>query len=324
MLQYIKKYFWVGRLLTVIACSFFSARIATAAVSKWLAAAAPVPAKLSAPKPPSVPEEEAEASTGTSGYDVIVSRNVFDAANAPAEAGSAEAGQEAAGGPESEGPAVKTTLEMKVLGIMAIGEGKDRRSSAVIESSRAKKKVDVYRVGQTIDFANNGRLVKVAKDRIEFMNGNRLEYAEIEGLQGKSTVMIGPNKPTDNAEKKPEAAAQEDKAEGVAKLSEGKYVIDQREIDAALQNLDQLYTEIRAVPNFKDGKVAGLKLLSIRPDSLFAKLGLKRGDVLERINGMDLDIKRGLEIFNQLKDQKTLTIDVTRRGSPLTMDYEIR
>ena len=310
--------------MAVVCCSFFAARIATACVSKWLAGAAPMSTKVSAPRPAPASEETETKEQDRASYDVIVQRNIFDASNAPPAANDAtDKEKDETAGADAEGPAVKTTLELKVLGTLAIGEGKDRRSTAIIESSRAKQKVDVYRVGQPLEFASNGKLVKVSKDRVEFMNGNRLEYAEIEGLQAKSTVMIGPNKPADATAKKTEAAPEE-KAEGVAKLAEGKYVIDQREIDAALQNLDQLYTDIRAVPNFKDGKVAGLKLLSVRPDSLFAKLGLKRGDVLERINGIDLDIKRGLEIFNQLKEQKTLTIDIQRRGAPLTMDYEIR
>jgi general secretion pathway protein C len=271
---------------------------------------------------PEVPLPEAKI-PDRAGFDIITERNIFDVANQPATAvGGEEEGGNGAATATSEGPAVKTSLVVQVLGTLAVGEGIDRRSSAVIESSKAKERLRTYRVGETLDFAGGGALVKVAKDRIEFMNGHRLEYAEIIGLELKSTVSIGPDKPGD-VKKETKAAAPEG-GEGVAKIAEGKYVIDQREIDAALANLDQLYTEIRAVPNFKDGKVAGLKLLSVRAESLFAKLGLKRGDILERINGIDLDIKKGLEIFNQLKDQKSLTIDIVRKGAPVTMDYEIR
>ena len=101
-------------------------------------------------------------------------------------------------------------------------------------------------------------------------------------------------------------------------------IIDQSEVDDALSNLDRLYTEVRIVPNFKDGKPAGMKVLAIKPGSIFSKLGLQRGDVLERINGLDLDIKSGMKLFGQLKDQKNLKIELVRRGEPQTLEYEIR
>ncbi|MFA4875517.1 MAG: hypothetical protein WC690_09295, partial [bacterium] len=104
----------------------------------------------------------------------------------------------------------------------------------------------------------------------------------------------------------------------------GKFTVDQKEVDDALQNLDRLYTEIRAVPNFSGGKVSGMKILSVKNGSLFSKLGLRRGDVLQKINGMELDVKKGFEIFNQLKEQKTITLDLIRQGQPTTLEYEIR
>jgi type II secretory pathway component PulC len=46
--------------------------------------------------------------------------------------------------------------------------------------------------------------------------------------------------------------------------------------------------------------------------------------VLQKINGMELDVKRGFEIFSQLKEQKNITLDLIRQGQPTTLDYEIR
>jgi general secretion pathway protein C len=78
------------------------------------------------------------------------------------------------------------------------------------------------------------------------------------------------------------------------------------------------------VPNFQDGKASGMKILSVKPGSVFAKLGLKRGDILNRINGVELDVRKGFEIFSQLKDQKSLSLDLVRGGANQTVEYEIR
>jgi general secretion pathway protein C len=166
-------------------------------------------------------------------------------------------------------------------------------------------------------------LTRVAPDRIEFLNNGRLEYAEVGGEQGLS--IFGP--PTSAATVATAAPPTTEKKEAgpLVKLEgAGKFTIDQKEIDNALSNLDRLYTEIRAVPNFVDGKVSGMKILSVKGGSLFSKLGLQRGDVLQRINGVDLDVRKGFEIFNQLKDQKSLTVDLVRGGSQQTFEYEIR
>ncbi|HPM41693.1 MAG TPA: general secretion pathway protein GspC, partial [bacterium] len=76
--------------------------------------------------------------------------------------------------------------------------------------------------------------------------------------------------------------------------------------------------------NFSGGKVSGMKILSVKGDSIFAKLGMRRGDVLQKINGMELDVKRGFEIFNQLKDSKNIQLDLIRQGQPTSLEYEIR
>ena len=88
--------------------------------------------------------------------------------------------------------------------------------------------------------------------------------------------------------------------------------------------MGKLYTEIRIVPNAVGNQIQGMKILSVKQGSLFDKLGLQRGDILERINGMEVDIKSGFKIFNELKDVKSLTVDLTRQGQKQSFEYEIR
>ncbi|MBL7685873.1 MAG: hypothetical protein JNK65_07575, partial [Deltaproteobacteria bacterium] len=161
---------------------------------------------------------------------------------------------------------------------------------------------------------------KILQDRIEFVNGGHMEYAEIEKLASVGVNTNSPLSKLDPTAAKPGAPA----APGVTPKAGGKFTVDQAELDSALNNLDKLFTEVRAVPNFVGGKPAGLKLLSMTPTSIFAKLGLQRGDVIERINGSDVDMQKGLELFNQLKGQKQITIDLNRNGQKQTLDYEIR
>ncbi|MDO8461728.1 MAG: type II secretion system protein GspC [Deltaproteobacteria bacterium] len=316
-----RKYLWVAHLVAIAACSFFAAQT----VATYLSALLGGTAKIQVHRPlekdrvvKEVPEKE--------DFEPIVARNVFNSAQMAPEEG-AGAAVDGSGDQvvDPNAVAVKTGLPIKILGLLAVGNGEDRRSSATISGGTGGG-TDVYFVGDTEKrFAEGAKLVRVAKDRIEFTNGGRLEYAELEDVKVALSILRGPGEVHGKGEGGPAEPGGAPRPDTVA-VDEGKgrYTVDQREIDEALGNLDKLYTEVRIVPNFKGGKPAGLKVLSIKPGSLFSKLGIQRGDVLEKINGMEMDIKRGMELFGQLKDSKNLTIDIERKGQNKTLEYEIR
>ncbi len=113
--------------------------------------------------------------------------------------------------------------------------------------------------------------------------------------------------------------------EGINKVSDNEYRISRDELDHALSNLDQLATKARMVPHFKGGKTVGFRIYAIKPGSLFSKIGLKNGDIIRRINGMELNsAEKALEIYTKLKDSEHISIDITRRGKPTTIEYFIQ
>lgn len=309
MWSLLRQYIWIADILGVILSAYFVANLTGLYLE----------GKLQVPRSVAVVKETPAEEAGTpqkprEDYNIIVERNIFDSTATP----EAEATAEGEAGTTEEvmsGAAVKTSLGIKVLGVLVIGDGLDSRSTATIDSGKGD--TNVCAVGDINVFAPDTKLTKVAPDRIEFIHTGRLEYAEVGTELGES--IFGKPKEAVVAEATPEKGETLVKAE-----APGKFVIDQREVEGALSNLDQLYTQIRAVPNFSGGKVSGMKILSVNTGSIFAKLGLQRGDVLNRINGMELDVKKGFEIFSQLKDQKTFTVDLTRRGQPLTLEYDVR
>lgn len=272
-------------------------------------------------------------------FKVIVERNIFDSREVndttePVVKDEVYCKEHAddpeCGGGSSDAPtgeAQPTSLGIKLVSTFSVGDGTDKRSSCIITGGGGNKKGDapaetVFAVGDSNGFAPDTKVVKILFDRVEFTNKGRLEYVLLENFAEGASMNVPPQKV--DATKKSTADSATGPTVGIEETGEGKFVIDRAEIDSALSRLDQLYTEIRAVPHFKGGKPNGLKLLSVKAESLFGKLGLKRGDILQRINGMELDIKKGLEIFNQLKTETNLTIDLERRGSVVTQEYEIR
>ena len=77
-----------------------------------------------------------------------------------------------------------------------------------------------------------------------------------------------------------------------------------------------LATEARIVPHFEGGKGAGFKLFSIRPGSIYSKIGITNGDVIQRINGEDIDSPdKAFDAWRRLKDASSIQIELSRGGT---------
>ncbi len=303
----VKKYTWLLHVGTIAVCAYFVSQAVSTYVASFLEIET---AEVGTKKAPLA--TESEQAKAVEDYQVIADRNIFNSAASGAEVAAAP-GEEI--NPADLGEAVKTNLDISLLGTLMIGEGTDRRSSALVAMGKGKG-AKAYFVGGEESFGTNVKLTKVEKGRVEFINGNRLEYAELEEASKKSIFasrdeVFG----TEDGKDKKTADNKPEPAEAI----ESKVVIEQKELDDALANLDRLYSEIRIVPSPK-----GLKLLSVKPGSIVSKLGVRRGDVLEKINGSDFNMQKGMELFSQLKDMKNFTVDLVREGQNKTIQYEIR
>src|SRR5207253_1376361 len=75
----------------------------------------------------------------------------------------------------------------------------------------------------------------------------------------------------------------------------------------------------------REGRPAGFRLFQIRDDSLFAKLGLRNGDVVERVNGTQVADPTALLAFLQrLRTEPRVALDIVRGDAPRTLVYDLR
>jgi general secretion pathway protein C len=112
---------------------------------------------------------------------------------------------------------------------------------------------------------------------------------------------------------------------GIRAVSENDYEVPRTEIDRTLANLNDVAMQARIVPAFKDGQAQGFKLFSIRPDSIYSKIGVQNGDVIRRINGFDLNSpEKALEVYSKMKDASRIEIEIERNGAPIRKSYNVR
>lgn len=109
------------------------------------------------------------------------------------------------------------------------------------------------------------------------------------------------------------------------KVDGNKVTVSKTKVDSTLQDLNQVIQQARMVPNYENGQVDGFKIFGIKSGSIFQDLGLQNGDVINNINGTQIDsLEKALPMLQLLKTESSYTIDITRKGSKQSMNINIQ
>jgi general secretion pathway protein C len=168
------------------------------------------------------------------------------------------------------------------------------------------------------DKIQGAEILDIERLRVIIFNNRRREF--INGEAGDGAVIAQVPPVIHNQAPNPSVMGT-----GIRALSENEYEVPRSEIDKTLSNLNDIAMQARIVPAFKDGQAQGFKLFSIRPDSLYTKIGIRNGDVIEKINGYELNSpEKALEIYTKLKEASRIDIEFERNGTKNRKTYTIR
>ncbi|WP_224984681.1 type II secretion system protein N [Geomonas agri] len=215
--------------------------------------------------------------------------------------------QQAAAGPAAAAPPPAAVGDLVLLGT-AVGSFRETFALVLKNSSHEER---VFKLGDTVFSA--GPLVSVKKDVAEILVG------------GKRVKILTPMAAA--AEAAAPSAAPAGVAGGglAAPAGAGNYVIDQRALNSALDNIGQAMTDARLLPSVKDGKVEGFRASEVKPQGIFGTVGIRNGDVLLRMNDFPIDSpEKAIQSFASLKGQSRIKLDLIRDGQPTTFTYDIR
>ena len=200
-----------------------------------------------------------------------------------------------------------TTAPAELL-LLGTATGSFRETFALVRHT-AKQEERVFRLGDLVFDA--GRLVQVTRDQA---------YITVDG---KKVELLTPTTPPSSAS--PSQVPAGHPGTGVSSTGAGSFVIDQRALNAALDNIGQAMTDARLLPSQKDGRVEGFRASEVKPAGVFAMIGIRNGDVLLRLNDFPIDSPdKALQSFIALKGQNRLKLDMIRDGRPVTFNYDIR
>lgn len=241
-------------------------------------------------------------------YEPILTRNLFDSAN------SLSFTPENPVQPVEAGVPPTPPLDARLFATVAADPAS--YSWAILSKNEDAAPQETFRVGD--DVYGQGTLVRVMRNKVMVRRPDGEEQT-LERWTGVANPTAGPvasvgTKPDPNA-----------LGEGVRMVGENKYEIDAKEIQKALDNMEAVTKSARIVPSFENGSPVGFKVFRIKPDSFYNKLGIRNGDVITKLNGFDMtSTEKALQMFQILRSEKQLSLELTRRGQKMNMEYTIR
>ena len=195
-------------------------------------------------------------------------------------------------------------------------------SFAALETAKDKGKSMLRRRGTDVE----GKTIKfIGWDRVWMANGNQLCQSRMfKPPAAASGAPAAAPMPAPAASGGPGGVA-DDIKKGIQKVGPNEYNVDRGVVDKILENQAELMRQARIVPEQENGKVVGIRLFGVRPDTLLGTLGLENGDRLQTINGFDMTSpEKALEAYARLRTADHLTITVNRKGQDTNMDYNIK
>jgi len=309
MQDIIKRYFWVIGALTVVACAFFAAK----GVGHYVEARFMTDAKHA----PKVPVIQAKPSVATSERSKegkpLADRNMFCSECLPPTPTT----------PVATDPSQIPLTQLPLVLVATTVNTHSESSQAAILNTQTQHQGGYY-PGNMIPGA--GPLKVVHSKYVDFhnMQTNRIERISLLG-----DIPI-PTAPTTVAATEPTTDENKDDLQsaidsGIKKIDDSNYEISRDLVDKVLANPMAIAKGARVVPAVKNGQADGFKLYAIRPNSVYSKLGFSNGDTLHSINNMELtSADKALEMYTKLKDSNSLTVEITRRGKPVTINYTIK
>jgi type II secretion system protein C len=222
-----------------------------------------------------------------SAYSSILERGLFGDGKAPSTGSGA-------------GAAEVPTVNYKLIGTV---EG-EAFAGAVLEDTSGQA---FYRINQKLPDGSD--MVKIMRDKVIIRRSDGA-MVNLEVVDDTKIVAVQPGA---------------NGGAGVRKLSDGKFMVDQKEVLASTENMSQILTQARALPYIQQGKTVGFTISEIIPGSIYEKIGLQNGDVIQRVNSQDVDDPaKFFQLYQGLKNERSIAIDLLRGGQPQTLNYDIR
>lgn len=200
----------------------------------------------------------------------------------------------------------ETKLNLKLWGTVS---GTDEGDYAVIEDVKAREQ-NLYRTGDAIQTAT---VKEIFREKVVLTVNGKDEVLQMQELKSGKTVHRPGVSP----------AAAGKSSSGAVRAQ--RISLRRSYIEQSMTDMASLMTQVQISPHMEDGAPAGLSLSSIKPNSIFRRMGLRNGDVITGVDGAEISsVDDALKLVDNLKSSSNLSVQLKRRGREKNIEYSIR
>jgi len=205
--------------------------------------------------------------------------------------------------------AEETRLNLKLLGTYVSNQAE--LSSAIIQANGRDEKA--YFMNDKLEVSGNVVLHKVETLQVILKNNGRLETLTLEEQLNQQVLSNSEKTIKSDEVREPERTIDKRR--------------DSRLTSELVEMKDKLFTDPQSLGDLAkfepvvddSGVVSGYKVAPGSDPRMFARLGLRRNDVIKSVNGTQLNEQGLLGIANELTSAESLEITIERDGQPVTL-----
>jgi general secretion pathway protein C len=196
----------------------------------------------------------------------------------------------------------KSNLQVALLAIVL---AENESFSRAVIRDLPQKDCSLFGVGAKL-FATGAIVEHVYARRVYVKIGDRIEYLDLDD-KPQTTLPVRVDSFT--------AAL-----DSGLRCSGSNCQIDRSLVEETLRNTTVLASSAQFAPTSR-----GFRVDAIKPNSLFARLGMLNGDTIRAINGNEMSTPdQALALFPKLRSASHLWLELERQGGRVTIDYVIR
>lgn len=319
----IKRYFWAVNLVVLSTIAYLSARVVNNLLAGVIAAL-PTHPKTEVDPDKTAGHRDAPIANTQEWATTISERNLFNSEPVVAEASDAGLNEPQLPDhvPDEKDPNCRKSDGP--IGLLATMVADPREwSTAVVNDGSPDSRL--IKEGQVL---GDYTVSAIYRERLVVARGGQYECVDLgsKGQKGTGSATYStPATPSTEGATLSSKADRDGVKEGITKLGENSYQIDREMLNEKLNDLEALARQARVIPHYRDGKPQGFKLVGVRPGSLYSHIGIRSGDVLKAVNGDEITSpNKALEMYEKLKNSSNVTLEVERRGRPISLEYKIQ
>ena len=210
-----------------------------------------------------------------------------------------------------------TQLRLRLIGIAS---GASNQQFAIIEDLQRDGSQDLYQIG---DVVQRAAIVAIRPECV-LLDTRRQREKLCFDYDSRASDANGRAAARRRETRNDAAPAGESANDDVVRVDQGTWRVKRELITEQFADLGTLSRQVRVTPHSIQGRPSGFRLTRLRP-GLLQRIGLLNGDVLQRVNGLDINSpEEALRAYQAVQSESTVRLEILRRNSPTTLTYEIR